>query len=101
MKLQTKINIRFPCGYISGVFCGRGTYSTLALDKVVNQNIREMLESRKAYIILSLQAKSTDQRLIRLESTDHSIFIKRIVNSTKRIQTLFGYHLPMIRRKKN
>jgi hypothetical protein len=53
-----------------------GVLFFFALDKVVNQNIREMLESRKAYIILNLQQNQPITDL--LESPDHSIFIKRV-----------------------
>lgn len=58
------------------VFTVAGVLFFFALDKVVNQNIREMLESRKAYIILNLQQNQPITDL--LESPDHSIFIKRV-----------------------
>jgi signal transduction histidine kinase len=75
MKLQTKINIRFLTVTFL-VFTVAGVLFFFALDKVVNQNIREMLESRKAYIILNLQQNQPITDL--LESPDHSIFIKRV-----------------------
>lgn len=74
MKLQTKINIRFLAVTFL-VFSVAGVLFYFALDKVVNQNIREMLESRKAYIILNLQQNTPTSESI--ESPDHSIFIKR------------------------
>jgi hypothetical protein len=58
------------------VFTVAGVLFFFALDKVVNQNIHEMLESRKAYIILNLQQNEPITDL--LESPDHSIFIKRV-----------------------
>ena len=78
MKLQTKINIRF-LAFTFLVFSIAGVLFYFALDKVVNQNIREMLESRKAYIIISLLQNPPTVDTI--ESTDHSIFIKRINNT--------------------
>ncbi|BBE18188.1 sensor histidine kinase [Aquipluma nitroreducens] len=74
MKLQTKINIRF-LGVTFLVFSFAGVLFYFALDKVVDQNIREMLESRKAYILLNLQQNTPTSESI--ESPDHSIFIKR------------------------
>lgn len=74
MKLQTKINIRFLAVTFL-VFSVAGVLFYFALDKVVDQNIREMLESRKAYIILNLQQNTPTSESI--ESPDHSIFIKR------------------------
>jgi len=74
MKLQTKINIRFLTVTFL-IFSVAGVLFYFALDKVINQNIREMLESRKAYIILNLQQNPPTTDL--LESPDHSSFIKR------------------------
>ena len=74
MKLQTKINIRFLAVTFL-VFSVAGVLFYFALDKVVDQNIREMLESRKAYIILNLQQNTPTSESI--GSPDHSIFIKR------------------------
>jgi hypothetical protein len=78
MKLQTKINIRFLAVTFL-VFTVAGVLFYFALGKVVDQNIQEMLESRKAYIILSIQQNPpvTDS----VQSTDHSIFIRRINNA--------------------
>ena len=75
MKLQTKINIRF-LALTFLVFSIAGVFFYFALGRVVDQNIREMLKSRQASIILNLQknAPSIDS----LESPDHSIFIKRV-----------------------
>jgi len=74
MKLQTKINIRFLAVTFL-VFSVAGMLFYFALDKLVNQNISEMLESRKAYIILNLQQNIPTSESI--ESPDHSIFIRR------------------------
>lgn len=74
MKLQSKINIRFLAVTFL-VFSVAGVLFYFALDKVVNQNIREMLKSRKAYIVLNLQQNPSI--IDSLESPDHSIFIKR------------------------
>ncbi len=74
MKLQTKINIRFLTVTFL-VFTVAGVLFYLTLGKVVDQNIREMLESRKAYIILSLQ--QNPPTIDSVESPDHSIFINR------------------------
>ena len=78
MKLQTKINIRFLTVTFL-VFSVAGVLFYFALGRVVDQNIREMLKSRKAYITQNLQQNppTTDS----LESPDHSIFIKRIGKS--------------------
>jgi signal transduction histidine kinase len=80
MKLQTKINIRFLAVTFL-VFSIAGVLFYFALGRVVDQNIREMLKSRKAYITQNLQqnAPSADS----IESPDHTIFIKR-VNSIKK-----------------
>ena len=75
MRLQTKINIRFlALNFL--VFTVAGVLFYFALGKVVDQNIREMLKSRQAYILLNLQQNplSTDS----LVSPDHSIFINRV-----------------------
>ena len=58
------------------IFSVAGVLFYFVLGRVVDQNIREMLESRKAYIILSLQQHQPTSDSI--ESTDHSIFINRI-----------------------
>lgn len=78
MKLQTKINIHFLAVTVL-VFSVSGVLFYFALDKVVDQNIREMLESRKAYIILNLQQNTPTSESI--EYPDHSIFIKRTENT--------------------
>jgi signal transduction histidine kinase len=78
MKLQTKINIRF-LSVTFLVFSFAGVLFYLALNRVVDQNIEEMLESRKAYILLNLQQNKL--QLDSLESPDHSIFIKHVVNA--------------------
>lgn len=76
MKLQSKINIRF-LSVTFLVFVIAGVLFYFALGKVVDQNIREMLKSRKAYVILNLRQKSN--LIDTIESPDHSIFIKRII----------------------
>ena len=75
MKLQTKINSRF-LALTFLVFSIAGVLFYFALGRVVDQNIREMLKSRRASILLNLQknASSIDS----LESPDHSIFIQRV-----------------------
>ena len=90
MKLQTKINIRFlALTFI--VFSVAGVLFYFALGRVVDQNIREMLESRKAYIILSLQQNPLSNDSI--ESFDHSIFIKRVgkINKYKHSSDTLAY----------
>ena len=78
MKLQTKLNIRF-LGVTFLVFSLAGVLFYFALGHVVDHNIQEMLESRKAYIVLSLQQNTPTSDLV--GSPDHSIFIKRIKNA--------------------
>jgi signal transduction histidine kinase len=75
MKLQTKINIRFLAVTFL-VFSVAGVLFYFALGQVIDQNIREMLKSRRAFITLTLQknAPSVDN----IESPDHTIFIKRV-----------------------
>lgn len=80
MKLQTKINIRFLAVTFL-VFSVAGVLFYFALGRVVDQNIREMLKSRKAYIDLNLQ--QNQQTVDSFESPDHTIFIKRIYSSNK------------------
>jgi len=80
MKLQTKINIRFLIVTFL-VFSVAGVLFYFALGQVVNQNIREMLKSRKAYVVLNLQQDTPTFDSI--ESPDHTIFIKRVYNTKK------------------
>ena len=75
MKLQTKINIRFLVVTFL-VFSIAGVLFYFALGQVVDQNIREMLKSRKAYIELNLQQNTPSADSI--ESPDHTILIQRI-----------------------
>lgn len=77
MKLQTKINIRFLAVTFL-IFSVAGILFYFELERVVDQNIREMLESRKAYIILNLQQNTSS--IDSIESPDHSIFIKHVNN---------------------
>ena len=80
MKLQTKINIRF-LALTFLIFTVAGVLFYFALGGVVDQNIREMLESRKAYIILYIQQRG--QVIDSIESPDHSISIRRIEKTTE------------------
>lgn len=81
MKLQNKINIRFILVTLL-IFTGAGVVFYFALGRVVDQNIKEMLNSRKASITLYLQHNEADN-IIR-ESPDHTIFIRQIAKSEKR-----------------
>ena len=81
MKLQNKINIRFLLVTLL-IFAVAGVVFYFALGRVVDQNIREMLNSRKANIILYLQHNEADS-IINV-SPDHTIFIKQIAKSEKR-----------------
>ncbi len=77
MKLQDKINIRFlKITFLIFLFAGVLFY--FALDHVVDYNIKEMLDSRKAYTVLSFRQNS--QSFDSISSPDHSIFIKRLDN---------------------
>lgn len=78
MKLQSKINIRFLVVTFL-VFSVAGVLFYFSLDHVLDHNILEMLESRKAYIILNLSQNPPTADSI--ESADNSIFIRHI-NST-------------------
>ena len=80
MKLQTKINIRFLAVTFL-VFAVAGVLFYFALGMVVDQNIREMLKSRKAYITLNLQQNTPIADPV--VSPDHTIFIKRISKTTE------------------
>jgi signal transduction histidine kinase len=75
MKLQAKINVRFLVLMIL-IFSVAGVVFYYMIGEVANRNIREMLESRRAYIILNLQKGSslTDS----FASPDNSIFIRHI-----------------------
>ena len=81
MKLQNKINIRFILVTLL-IFTGAGVIFYFALGRVVDQNIREMLNSRKANIILYLQHNEAVN--IIHESPDHTIFIRQIAKTEKR-----------------
>ena len=81
MKLQNKINIRFILVTLL-IFTGAGVVFYFALGRVVDQNIREMLNSRKANITLYLQHNEADS-IIHV-SPDHTIFIKQIAKEEKR-----------------
>jgi Signal transduction histidine kinase len=78
MKLQTKINTRFLVVTLL-VFSVAGVLFYFALDHVLDHNIIEMLESRKAYIELSMRQNPPVGDSI--ESADNSIFIRHINNS--------------------
>ena len=81
MRLQNKINIRFIL-FTLLVFAAAGVVFYFALGRVVDQNIREMLKSRKTNIILYLQ--HADIENIIHESPDHTIFIRQIAMTEKR-----------------
>lgn len=80
MKLQNKINIRFLLVTLI-VFSVAGVVFYYALGRVVDQNIREMLDSRKANVILYLQHNEIDN-IIHV-SPDHTIFIRQIAKTQK------------------
>jgi hypothetical protein len=75
MKLQNKINIRFLMVTLV-VFSMAGVLFYFALGRVIDQNIREMLDSRKTNVILYLQNNPTNS--FPTVSPDRSIFIKQI-----------------------
>ena len=81
MKLQNKINNRFLLVTFL-IFAAAGVVFYFALGRVVDQNIREMLSSRKANIILYLQHTKADS-IIHV-SPDHTIFIRQIAKTEKR-----------------
>ena len=72
MKLQNKINIRFLLVTLI-VFILAGVLFYFALGKVTDQNINEMLNSRKANVITYLQNTASDS--ISLKSADRTLFI--------------------------
>ncbi|MCL6103419.1 MAG: HAMP domain-containing histidine kinase [Bacteroidetes bacterium] len=75
MRLQAKINIRF-LSVMFLIFTVVGVLFYFMIGRVVDQNIREMLDSRKAYIILNLQKKSAP--IDSIISLDHSLFVRKI-----------------------
>ncbi len=75
MKLQNKISIRFLLVTIV-VFVIAGVLFYLALGHVVDYNIREMLDSRRASVVLYLQ--NSDKDKMATVSQDRTIFIRRI-----------------------
>ncbi|MEI7831447.1 MAG: HAMP domain-containing sensor histidine kinase [Prolixibacteraceae bacterium] len=75
MKLQNKINIRFLMVTLV-VFAIAGMIFYFALGRVIDQNIREMLDSRKTNIISYLQRNVADS--IPPASPDQSIYIRKI-----------------------
>ena len=77
MNLLDKINIRF-LKVMFLIFSVAGVLFYFALDHVVDYNIKEMLDSRKAYTVLSF--KQNPKFIDTISSPDHSIFIKRINN---------------------
>ncbi len=78
MRLQAKINVRF-LAILFLIFSVAGTIFYYMLGNVVDQNIREMLDSRKAYILLNFQKNRL--AIDTIPSLDHSIFIKSINKS--------------------
>lgn len=81
MKLQNKINIRFILVTLI-VFIVAGVVFYYSLGAVVQQNIGEMLDSRKANIILYLQHNEINN--IIKQSPDHTIFIRQIAKTNDR-----------------
>ncbi|HEY3389322.1 MAG TPA: HAMP domain-containing sensor histidine kinase [Prolixibacteraceae bacterium] len=81
MRLQNKINIRFLLVTFI-VFAVAGVAFYFALSRVVDQNIREMLNSRKANIVQYLKHNTTDS--VFQVSPDHTIFIRQIAKTEKR-----------------
>jgi len=75
MKLQNKISIRFLLVTFV-VFVLAGVLFYLALGHVVDYNIREMLDSRRASVLLYLQNSEKDK--IAAISQDQTIFIRKI-----------------------
>ena len=78
MRLQNRINIRFLMVTLV-VFAVAGVLFYFALGKVIDQNIREMLDSRKTNVVLYLQNNSKDS--VPRISPDRSIFIRQIAKS--------------------
>ena len=78
MRLQAKINVRFLV-LMFLIFSVAGVVFYYMIGEVANRNVREMLESRRAYIILNLQKGSllTDS----FSSPDNSIFIRHMDQS--------------------
>ncbi len=79
MKLQNKINISFFLVTLV-VFAVAGVLFYLALGHVVDYNIREMLDSRKASVLLYLQNSEKDK--LATVSQDRTIFIRKISKTT-------------------
>jgi signal transduction histidine kinase len=79
MKLQNKINIRFLLVTLV-VFVIAGVLFYWALGHVVDYNIREMLDSRKASVLLYLQ--NSDKDKLAAVSQDRTIFIRKISKTT-------------------
>ncbi|MDP4210022.1 MAG: HAMP domain-containing sensor histidine kinase [Bacteroidota bacterium] len=75
MKLQNKINIRFSLITLL-VFSVAGLYFYYKLERSINHNIKEMLASRKGYVMLYLRQHSPTDTVI--VSPDNSIFIKTV-----------------------
>lgn len=75
MRLQAKINIRFLTLMLL-VFAVAGLLFYYLMGRVIDQNIREMLESRKAYVILNLQKNPAEADTV--SSLDHSLFVRKI-----------------------
>jgi signal transduction histidine kinase len=80
MKLQNKVNIRFLLVTLV-VFAAAGVLFYFALGHVVDQNIREMLSSRKENVLLYLKNNEND-KIVKV-SPDHFIFIKPIAYTHK------------------
>lgn len=80
MRLQAKINIRF-LALMFLIFSVAGVVFYYMIGEVADRNIREMLESRRAYILLNLQKGTSLSDSF--ASPDNSIFIRHIDESKK------------------
>jgi len=82
MKLQNKINLRFLMVTLV-VFTAAGVLFYFALDRVVDKNIKEMLDARRINVMSYLQNSHVDS--MTLVSPDRSIFIRQIPSTKSHI----------------
>ena len=90
MKLQNRINIRFLIVTLL-VFVVAGVFFYFTLAQIIDQNINEMLSSRKTNVILYLEHNEVDS--IVWSSPDRSIQIRRIpiISSSSFISDTLAY----------
>ena len=90
MKLQNRINIRFLIVTLL-VFVVAGVFFYFTLAQIIDQNINEMLSSRKTNVILHLEHNEVDS--IVWSSPDRSIQIRRIpiISSSSFISDTLAY----------